>query len=204
MKILNSSHTYLSKDIKNLVIKLENSDEFEAKVKTLRERYDGQLSEEEYNQLFRSVEKILTDFNLPSGWFYPIQELILKNSFPLMIEDEISLEVNGENTVFLGGQISPSRNGVKIVLSKRISKDRIKRWLDDHFNEIEDYFEKLDMKKMERPRWKNGKLIQKIVKMRESKDSTGKKKSFGEITEKLKKTDEDYIRTLYHRNKKRF
>lgn len=204
MKILTNKHAHLPNDIQNLIIKTEGNPEFEKKINILRKEYKRKLTEKEQLCFFKDVEAVQVEFNLPAGWNYPLQSLILKGDFPLMVEDEISLEVEGKNIIMLGGLIAHSRYGVKIVISKRIRKDRLKRWLDEHFEQIEEYFDKLDMKPMDRPRWKNGKLIKRIVQSRNKIDKEGKKTSFGQVTENLKKNDEVYVKTIYHRNKKRF
>lgn len=165
----------------------------------------------------KAIRAYLLGKELSENWVQPIYSFISKEEFDTPLEGGLSLKVGGQevtsNGEFLLIQDKDGRlmgeNTISIVISAKLSIDRIINFVKENQAFIEAVQEKINLPKYEPINWKDLELGMKIIQMRDDEGL-----SFQEIENKLsnekaevrdydKVPDQGVIKVLYHRYKKR-
>jgi hypothetical protein len=189
MKIKMTNQKLVSEDYEKLLWLLELNPEFEKHIIFLRKKQE-QITDEDIVQL-------LDEFKLPQNLLKEMKAFIVDNSIPpLLLNPGIEIQSLGLTKDVLLGKTSPKgmRREVRIIITNKISKTKFVDWVKENWESIEFDMETLELSETKIPRWEYFDLVKQIVQLRDVQHLT-----FKEITEKLDRLDQDYIKTLYHR-----
>lgn len=197
MKIKLEDKKWVTENYQKLFWILEHDPRFEKSIKRIRSKFkkSKKISDEE-------LAKLLDDFNMPQSMFREIKSFIIEDSMPaLFLEPGIELQALGLTKEVMLGKSSPigKKREVKIIITKKVTKNELIKWVEENWDSILFDMLTLELPDTKIPRWENFELAKQIIELREIQKLT-----FSEITDKLKLSDEDYIKTLYHRYKKWF
>ncbi|MBI5151339.1 MAG: hypothetical protein HZA34_02065 [Candidatus Pacebacteria bacterium] len=194
-KIKLANEKWVTEDYQKLLWILELDPHFESMINNIRKDL-----KEGGNPTDKQINGLLDQFDLPQSLFREMKSYILNKAFPpLFLEPGIEKMSLGLTPDVLLQKTSPKgkRREVRVVITKKIAKTKFIEWVEKNWKSIAFDMEALELPKVKIPRWEYFELVKKIVELRDKHKLT-----FREITAKLDKDDEDYIKTLYHRYKK--
>lgn len=168
----------------------------------------------------RAIRAYVRSKNLPEGWVEPIYSLIKRGELDVPLSGGITLKVGGQEVTGRGelllildkyGRLPHEENSISIVITAKVSADRIIKFVKANKKLIEDLQKTINLPEYKPLNWKDLELGVRIIRMKDQE-----KCSFSEIADKLSKEketlsveesdsvpDADVIKTLYHRYKKR-
>ncbi len=197
MKIKLEDKKWVPEAYQKLFLILEHNPRFEKSIKEIRNRSkkSSEISDEE-------IIKLLDDFDMPQNMFRELKAFIIDDAMPwLLIEPGIELKSLGLTRDVLLQKTSPKgkKREVRIAITRKITKTKLMEWIDRNWESILFDMLTLELPDTKIPRWESFELAKQIIELREAQKLT-----FSEITDKLNLSDEDYVKTLYHRYKKWF
>lgn len=167
------------------------------------------------------ISKFLYEKKLPSIWIEPLFNFIKEEEINPPLDSGIDLKIGSQMLSKTGdeilmirhkdGRLPASESNLSIVISARVSIDRIIRFVKENADQIKYWQRNLGLPPYNETPWKKTDLAIKIIKMKDEKN-----RSFKQISETLAKEkedeeddkeydyliDENNIKTLYYRYKK--
>ena len=167
----------------------------------------------------RAIRAYVRRKNLPESWVEPIYSFIKRDELDVPLEGGISFRVGRQEVTGRGelllildkyGRLPNEENSISIVITAKVSADRIIKFVRENKKSIEDLQKAINLPKYVPLNWKDIDLGLKIIRMKDEGN-----KSFSEISDELSKdenftksesdyySDGEVIKTLYYRYKKR-
>ncbi len=207
----------------NQIILLFQDNNFLELVKEQREILKGKLDSfnsksEAVAGCYRAIRTYARNKDLPESWADPIFNFIMDNELDVPLEGGIALKVGRQEVTGKGemlfirdknGRLVGKENSISIVITAKVSADRIIKFVKKHKKTIEELQKTINLPEYQPLNWRELEMGLKIISLRDEE-----KLSFSDIEARLASEKEsveesdkipgaEVIKNLYHLYKKR-